>query len=83
MNEEGSTAHAARVLAEKLRTRLRLPVELVDERYSSREADRVLAGKKAAKGRRDAVAAALILQTWLDGPGCGDSNSPPSEPGPC
>ncbi len=26
MNEEGSTASAARVLAEKLRTRLRLPV---------------------------------------------------------
>jgi len=83
MNEEGSTAHAAKVLAEKLSTRLGLPVELVDERYSSREADRVLAGKKAAKGRRDAVAAALILQTWLDGPGSGDSNSPPSEIGPC
>jgi putative Holliday junction resolvase len=76
MNEEGSTAQAARGLAKKIQARVKLPVELVDERYSSLEADRVLAGKKAPKGRRDAVAAALILQTWLDAPGHDDpSNS--------
>lgn len=76
MNEEGPTAQAARGLAEKIHARVKLPVELVDERYSSLEADRVLAGKKAPKGRRDAVAAALILQTWLDAPGHGDPPTP-------
>ena len=50
-------------------TTARVPVELVDERYTSLEADRVLAGRRKDKGRRDAVAAALLLQTWLDGSG--------------
>ena len=56
----------AETLSEKLQRHLGLPVELVDERYTSLEADRVLAGRKREKGRRDAVAAALLLQTWLD-----------------
>ncbi len=80
MKEEGATAQAARGLAEKIRLRVELPVELVDERYSSLEADRILAGKKAPKGRRDAVAAALILQTWLDAPGR-EGPSTPRGPG--
>ncbi len=37
-----------------------------DERYTSQEADRWLAGRRRAKGERDAVAAELILQGWLD-----------------
>ena len=66
MGERGPMALRAETLAEKLRGHLDLPVELVDERYTSLEADRVLAGRKKEKGRRDAVAAALLLQTWLD-----------------
>ncbi|MCK4857174.1 MAG: Holliday junction resolvase RuvX [candidate division Zixibacteria bacterium] len=45
-------------------------VELVDERFSSREAQSVLrlAGKseKQMRGKTDSIAAQLILQTWLD-----------------
>lgn len=69
MGERGPMAEQAESLARKLRQRLGLPVDLVDERYTSLEADHILAGKRAPKGRRDAVAAALLLQTWLDRPG--------------
>lgn len=47
-----------------------LPVSLWDERLSSAEAERVLlhAGRRRAQRRveRDRVAAAIILQGWLD-----------------
>ncbi len=66
MGEQGPRTEHAEHLAARLRERLDLPVELVDERYTSLEADRILRGKKAEKGRRDAVAAALLLQTWLE-----------------
>jgi RNase H-fold protein (predicted Holliday junction resolvase) len=41
-------------------------VELFDERYSTAEAQRILAGRRHAREDRDALAAALILQAWLD-----------------
>lgn len=41
-------------------------VRLVDERYSTAEAQRLLAGKNRPREARDAVAAALILQSVLD-----------------
>jgi putative Holliday junction resolvase len=66
MGERGPMAVQAETLAAKLRERLELPVELVDERYTSLEADRILVGRRQEKGRRDAVAAALLLQTWLE-----------------
>ena len=52
-----------------------LAVETVDERLSSAEAERALAGGRArGRGRRrpergmvDAAAAVVILQAWLDG----------------
>lgn len=54
----------------ELRRVLRVPVELCDERYSTVVADRSLrAGGRKAPARReiiDKVAAAGILQTWLD-----------------
>jgi putative Holliday junction resolvase len=44
-----------------------LRVELWDERFSSAEADRWLVGRRVAdKGERDAMAAAIILQSWLE-----------------
>jgi len=60
-----STAHAE-ALAGKLRDRFPLPVHLFDERYTSAEAERILAGRSAPRGRTDAVAATLLLQAWLD-----------------
>jgi putative Holliday junction resolvase len=69
---EGESAVRARRFAERLQTALPVPVELWDERYTSREADRFLPrsrGRSRAErdqGERDAVAAELILQGWLD-----------------
>jgi putative holliday junction resolvase len=56
----------ARSLADALRDRLGLPVELWDERLSSTEANRILAGSRAQKGAADRIAAMLILQGYLD-----------------
>jgi putative Holliday junction resolvase len=64
------TAEASAQRGEHLATILRnatgLPVELVDERYSSAAAERLLRGSGRPKADRDAVAAAFILQQWLD-----------------
>jgi len=48
-----------------LRAQIKLPIELVDERLSSKNAD-ALVGNKKTKAPRDAVAAMIILQTYLD-----------------
>ena len=52
----------------QLKGRYNLPVEMVDERLTSHEAETELAarGGKTAKAEIDALAAALILQSWLD-----------------
>jgi len=42
-----------------------LPIELIDERLSSKNADALVGGKKT-KAPRDAIAAMIILQTYLD-----------------
>lgn len=69
---EGQEAERARALAAELSELLTLPVDFMDERYTSFEADRILAGssKKGKAQKRkanlDAVAAAIILQTYLD-----------------
>ena len=66
---EQDIARRARAMAEHLRTTLDLPVHLVDERFSSQEADRWLrqgGRRRRDKGERDAVAAELILQQFLD-----------------
>lgn len=55
----------AMLLAERLAP-VGVSVELFDERYSTAEAQKILAGRKHERGVRDAVAAALILQGWLD-----------------
>lgn len=48
-----------------LKTKTKLPIELIDERLSSKNAD-ALVGSKKTKAPRDAVAAMIILQTFLD-----------------
>ena len=52
----------------QLKGRYNLPVEMVDERLTSHEAEHELVsrGGKTAKADIDALAAALILQSWLD-----------------
>lgn len=50
---------------ESLKKAIDAPVILIDERLSSKAADS-LVGNKKEKAPRDAVAAMLILQTYLD-----------------
>ena len=60
---------AAEALAASIEKRFRLPVTLWDERLSSHEARRAMAGTGVAKKRKgavDRVAAVLILQGFLD-----------------
>ena len=61
-----------RKAAERLSERSGIPVELVDERYTSARAERTVRSlglpkrKREEKHRVDAAAAVLILQSWLD-----------------
>ena len=68
--EEGNEAERARSFAAEVEAALGLPVELVDERLSSVEAERQLMESgvrwRRRKERLDAVAAAVILQAYLD-----------------
>jgi len=64
---EGDMAHQARRFAGLLEEHFELAVVLWDERFSSVEADRWLKGRtRKKKVDRDAVAAAIILQSYLD-----------------
>lgn len=56
----------AEALADDVRRRLSVTVDLWDERLSSAEAKRVLAGSRAGKKSVDRLAAVLILQGYLD-----------------
>ena len=65
----GESATRSERIAELLARRLApngIEVHLADERYSTAEAQRLLAGRRRERGHRDAVAAALILQSVLD-----------------
>ena len=69
---EQAITRSARAFADSLGTRSRLPVHLVDERHTSREAASRFATQRAAgfARRRDAenidsLAAAVILESWL------------------
>jgi len=75
---EGEQAAKARAFGEALGARTGLPVEFLDERLTTVEANRVLreAGLREQKKRRvrDQLSAVLILQAWLD------SNRPQGPP---
>ena len=69
----GEQAARARAFGEQVEKRTGIAVGYLDERWTSREAERVLgaAGHSPGRQRRkrartDPVAAALILRTWLD-----------------
>ena len=68
--EEGRAAKSAQVFAERLRAALTVPVEMVDESFSTVEAEDVLLAAELSRQRRrevvDRVAAAVILRRWMD-----------------
>lgn len=67
---EGPQAARTRVLAERLESALGIPFVYVDERWSSSEAHRRMSEAGLAvrdqRGKVDMIAAAIILQTYLD-----------------
>ena len=76
-NADGSVSaltEAARRFAAELAQRSQLPVDLVDERWSSQDAEERLRSARASGERRrrvtkedvDAVAAAVILERWFE-----------------
>jgi putative Holliday junction resolvase len=68
--KEGREARAARLIAARLAERTRCRVELVDERFSTHEAERRLTEQGLAgrerRARIDSASAAVLLQSWLD-----------------
>ena len=72
--EETPWCAEIRDVGEGLSSRLNIPVEYVDERFTSARAERAVRSiglrrsQREEKGRVDAAAAALILQAWLDRP---------------
>jgi putative holliday junction resolvase len=73
----GSLADTVKSFARQLGQRYGLPVEMVDERWSSLEAAAALKARRASGVRRrrvqrediDSTAAAIILERWLSGEG--------------
>jgi putative Holliday junction resolvase len=74
---QGEMASAAQHLAFKLREDTGLPVEMIDERLTSWEAEEILkeAGLKRKKRKKlsDKIAATLILQKYLESKRDGNS----------
>jgi putative Holliday junction resolvase len=70
--EETSWCAQVRKAGDELGRRLATPVEYVDERFSSVQAERAVRAiglpkrVREQKGRVDRAAAAIILQSWLD-----------------
>jgi putative Holliday junction resolvase len=68
-SDTDQTAHVRRMV-DRLRSLVGIPIELQDERLSSREAESRLALRerdwRARKARLDAASAAVILQDYLD-----------------
>jgi len=70
--EEQDASQAARRFANQINGRYHLPVELVDERYTTREAQSLTQESSMSKKDRkkkaniDKIAAQLIIQSWLE-----------------
>ena len=68
---EGPAAAAARHFAADVAAATGLPVQLLDERFTTVTAERVLVeaglSGRRRRGVRDRVAAAVLLQSYLDG----------------
>lgn len=68
---EGKAAQGARKEAEAIQQTILIPIEMHDERFTTVEAERILKeqGLNAAERRKvvDKVAAAILLQAWMEG----------------
>lgn len=68
--EEGPQAQKIRSQAQAIAEAASLPLQLTDERLSSREAKRSLResglSEKDMRGKVDMIAASIFLQAWLD-----------------
>ena len=66
----GETALAAEKFANEVAESTGLPVELIDERWTTQAAERALAESRSGRKKRrtavDATAATLLLRTWLE-----------------
>ncbi len=67
---EGTQSEKMRQFADELHAKFKLPVHLWDERWTSTEANRLLRETNLSIEKRgkavDRMAAALILQSWLE-----------------
>jgi putative Holliday junction resolvase len=67
---EGDAAEHARAFAAELQRHVTTPMEFWDERFTTTMAERSLIESGVRRRRRrqviDAVAAAVLLQSWLD-----------------
>jgi putative Holliday junction resolvase len=69
---ESAWTRTVRAFGEAMARRTGLPLHFEDERFTSVQAERAVRGiglpkgKREQKGRIDAAAAVLILQSWLD-----------------
>ncbi len=68
-SEEGPQARKVREFAERLTRRIRIPVEMWDERFSTLEAQEALVEQDVSRAARreviDKMAAAVILESYL------------------
>ena len=69
--EVGPQARRIRTFTDLLAERISQPVRMWDESYSSLAADKIMGesgvGRRKKKGKRDSVAAAVILREYLQG----------------
>ena len=77
----GKSAKAAEKFSVLLEKTTNVPVDRIDERYSTHAAERALLeadmSRKKRKGLRDGVAAAWFLQTYLDSKSAGAQHAAP------
>lgn len=68
--EVGRAARSVQAFVERLRGALAVPIEMIDESFTTVEAEDVLLQADLSRARRkqvvDRVAAAVILRRWLD-----------------
>jgi len=68
---EGEAAQHVRQFGAKLALQLQLPVVFLDERFSTVEAERAMLASDASRAKRkawrDSIAAAILLQAFLNG----------------
>ena len=77
--EVGRAARSVQALVERLRGAVSVPIDLIDESFTTVEAEDVLLEADLSRARRkqvvDRVAAAVILRRWMDAHPAGGTSS--------